>query len=67
MSDLRSIEERLSSIEERNRRVEADKAWETSWTRRLLIAVLTYGVIAVYLQAILESTGLTAEGLAKLL
>lgn len=26
----------------RNARVEADKAWETSWTRRLTIAAITY-------------------------
>ncbi len=39
MSD---IEQRVASIEERNRRVEADKAWEVSWTRRLSIAALTY-------------------------
>ena len=32
------IEERHRGIEERNTRVEIDKAWETSWTRRGLIA-----------------------------
>ncbi len=39
----------LDTIRERNARVEADKAWETSWTRRLIIAGGTYGVVAVYL------------------
>lgn len=38
----------LQAIHERNQRVEADKAWETSWTRRGLIAVLTYTVIVVF-------------------
>lgn len=47
-----SIEERLQAIEARNRRVEQDKAWETSWTRRIAIAVLTYGVVVSYLVAI---------------
>lgn len=37
----------LEAIKERNARVEADKAWETSWTRRLFIAIVTY-VLAVF-------------------
>lgn len=45
---MATIEERLSAIEERNRRVEADKAWETSWLRILSISVITY-VVAVLL------------------
>lgn len=44
-----SIEQRLAKIEERNQRVEADKAWEVSWTRRISIMVLTYLVIVSYL------------------
>ncbi|MGQ0526597.1 MAG: hypothetical protein ACT4OY_00970 [Alphaproteobacteria bacterium] len=39
----------LTDIQKRNARVEADKAWETSWTRRLLITSLTYIVVAFYL------------------
>ena len=39
----------LDTIRERNARVEADKAWETSWTRRLIIAGGTYIVVCVYL------------------
>lgn len=47
-----SIEERLRAIEARNQKVEQDKAWETSWTRRIAIAVLIYGVVVSYLAAI---------------
>ena len=36
----------IAQIKERNERVEADKAWETSATRILSIALMTY-VIAV--------------------
>ncbi len=46
------IELRLQAIETRNKRVELDKQWETSWTRRLVIAGLTYGVVFVYLAII---------------
>lgn len=44
-----SIENRVKQLEARNMRVEADKAWETSWARRISIAVLTYIVVAMYL------------------
>lgn len=47
-----SIEKRLCVIESRNRRVELDKKWETSWTRRISITALTYAVVACYLLAI---------------
>lgn len=39
---MENIEQQIARISERNQRVEADKAWETSWTRRLFIALLTY-------------------------
>ena len=39
MSD---VEERLKAIEARNERVSAEKAWETSFVRRGLIAGITY-------------------------
>jgi len=50
------IEARLSVIEQRNLRVEADKAWEVSWTRRGLIAAITY-VCAFILLNILGHEG----------
>ncbi len=43
------MEDDLQPIRERNARVEADKAWETSWTRRLVIAAGTYLIVGVYL------------------
>ncbi len=46
---MNDFEKRLSAIEERNKRVELDKAWETSWTRRLVIGSLTYAVVVIYL------------------
>ncbi len=39
----------VASIQERNARVESDKAWETSWTRRIIIALGTYVIIGAYL------------------
>jgi hypothetical protein len=39
----------LQQIRERNARVEADKAWETSLARRGIIAVFTYFVVVLFL------------------
>ena len=46
------LEERVNKIEERNKAVEIDKAWETSWTRKLLIVVFTYVAIGIFLSVI---------------
>ena len=43
-----TIEKRIAAIEERNKKVELDKAWETSWTRKIVISILTYIVIVVF-------------------
>lgn len=48
----KDIEERIAKIELRNKRVELDKAWETSWTRKIAIAVLTYIVVWLYLRLV---------------
>jgi len=47
-----NLEQRIKQIEERNSRVELDKAWETSWTRRALLTLFTYLAVGLYLQAI---------------
>lgn len=46
--ELKEIEERINRIEERNKRVELDKSWETSWTRKVCIMILTYIVVIIY-------------------
>jgi len=50
-----NIEEEIQNIQERNRRVEIDKAWETSWTRRVFIATVTYIIAGVWLVMIHDS------------
>jgi hypothetical protein len=47
-----TLDTRVHQIEIRNQRVEQDKAWETSWTRRISIAALTYAVVVSYLYMI---------------
>ncbi len=43
-----NLEDRIKNIEERNKRVELDKKWETCWTRKLGIIILTYIVVIIY-------------------
>lgn len=45
----KNLEERIAALEERNKRVDGNKAWETSSTRRLLIIVITFVVVGLYL------------------
>ena len=46
------MKEDIESIKERNKRVEADKAWEVSVTRRIIIALMTYIIIVIFLWSI---------------
>lgn len=48
MTSINSLEKDIKDIKQRNKRVEVDKAWETSWTRKIVIAVLTYIVIVLF-------------------
>ena len=45
---MENLEEEIKKIKERNKRVELDKKWETSGTRKILIAILTYFVVFIY-------------------
>jgi len=43
-----NLEQEVSLIKQRNQRVETDKAWETSWTRKICIVIITYFVVVFY-------------------
>ncbi len=69
-----NLENEIEEIKKRNQRVEADKAWETSWTRRIVIVILTYVVISLFfyfalipnplLNAIVPTTGFVLSTLS---
>ena len=42
------LEKEIEKIKERNKKVEKDKAWETSLLRKISIAILTYIVVVIY-------------------
>jgi len=45
---MKDFEKRIEAIEQRNKKVELDKSWETSRSRKIIIAVLTYAVIVLF-------------------
>ncbi|MCI8569671.1 MAG: hypothetical protein HFJ11_06845 [Bacilli bacterium] len=42
------LKKEIEKIKERNKKVEKDKAWETSLLRKISIAILTYIVVVIY-------------------
>lgn len=64
-----NFEKEIRKIQERNKRVEMDKAWETSKTRKVSIALLTYFVMVLvmyslnmdtpFIEAIIPTLGFT--------
>lgn len=49
-----SLEARVAALEARNKKVEAEKAWETSWVRRGTIMLLTYLCVVAYLHFVIH-------------
>jgi len=52
MNEIENLKKEIEQIKARNSRVEVDKAWETSLTRKLLLIVFTYLAIGFYLNSI---------------
>ena len=48
MDELQQLKNEIIEIKKRNAKVEADKAWETSLFRKILVAFLTYIVIVLF-------------------
>ncbi len=46
--ELKEVEQEIVQIKSRNKKVELDKKWETSWTRKICIMILTYIVVVIY-------------------
>lgn len=47
---IKELENKIIEIEKRNKRVESDKAWETSFLRKVLIIIFTYVFAVLYLK-----------------
>ena len=67
MNNDNKIETEIKNIKERNARVKLDKKWETSWTRRLCICVLTYGVVVLYSYTIQQVSNIFLSSLVPVI
>lgn len=74
MSSLEHLEKEIEALKARNARVEKEKAWETSWQRKVGIIVTTYFVMilvfwslgndAPFLNAIVPTLGYSLSTLS---
>lgn len=48
MASIEELQSEIDKLKERNKRVEADKAWETSWARKIIISILTYIIMVIF-------------------
>jgi len=65
--DIKELEKEIEQIKERNKRVELDKAWETSWTRKICICILTYIVVVTYSTLINKITNVWLSSLVPVI
>ena len=61
------LEKEIIKIKERNKRVELDKKWETSWTRKICICILTYIVVIIYSNMINKFTNVALSSLVPVI
>ena len=64
---MKELEERIEKIEKRNKKVEMDKAWETSWTRRICICILTYLIVLLYSYVISKNNNIFFSSLVPVI
>lgn len=52
MTSINDLEKEILAIKNRNKKVEIDKAWEISLTRKIILIIFTYIAIGLYLQTV---------------
>lgn len=67
MEDLEELKKDIEEIKERNKRVELDKRWETSYTRKIFICILTYIVVVIYSSMINKSNSIFLSSLVPVI
>ncbi len=53
--NIETLSKEIEAIKDRNKKVEANKAWETSWTRKASLVLVTYIVVTLCLYVIHNS------------
>lgn len=64
---VKELEKEIEEIKKRNERVELDKKWETSMTRKICIAVLTYIVVIIYSSIISKTSNVLFSSLVPVM
>lgn len=65
--DNNDLLKEIENIKARNKKVELDKKWETSWTRKICIIILTYIVVIVYSYMIRNITNIWLSSLVPVI
>ncbi len=63
----KELEQEIEKIKLRNKKVELDKAWETSWTRKICIMILTYIVVIIYSHLIRNNNNIFLSSLVPVI
>ena len=64
---MEELKKELDEIKLRNKRVELDKKWETSYTRKICICVLTYIVVLIYSNMVNKSNNIFLSSLVPVI
>ena len=64
---MKELKKELEEIKLRNKRVELDKKWETSYTRKICICVLTYIVVLIYSNVVNKSNNIFLSSLVPVI
>lgn len=64
---MEELKKEIEEIKIRNKKVELDKKWETSLTRKLCICVLTYIVVVIYSYLINNVTSIWLSSLVPVI
>ena len=64
---MEELQKELEEIKQRNKRVELDKKWETSYTRKICICILTYVVVLIYSNMINKSNNIFLSSLVPVI
>lgn len=64
---MEELKKEIEAIKERNKKVELDKKWETSYTRKTCICILTYIVVIIYSNLIRKSSNIFLSSLVPVI
>lgn len=64
---MENVEKEIEEIKARNKRVELDKKWETSGTRKVCIGILTYIVVVIYSYSISKISNIWLSSLVPVI